>query len=336
MNSGHDFERIAEDWLNAGSDSTPPHVIDAVLFAVRSTPQERDLRVPWRNLLVKYPVYAVAVIAVLAVVGITAFNAFGPGLNVAGPGPTDSPDLTESPTPARRSPVAAPTVDYTPSCLVSRSATDLNEVARGRLDPGTYSYCGVGASLVNVRFTVPAGWTWDGSYLSKGGIGAPDGGAIFFLAADDLLVYDDPCQWAGAELGLRPGDSVQDIVDALAAQPMRSATTPTVRNAAVPSGPGDMPGRWPGLALELTVPDDIDFADCDGGEFRSWGPDAGARSHQGPGQRDLVWVVTHGAEDVRQPGDLLVIDAATFPGTPTDVVTEIEAILDSLAIGHWG
>ena len=38
---------------------------------------------------------------------------------------------------------------------------------------------------------------------------------------------------------------------------------------------------WPGMAVELTVPADLDFADCDGGQFRSWGPEDYARYQQG-------------------------------------------------------
>lgn len=92
MNSDREFERVAAEWLDAGSDSTPPRVIDAVLLAVRTMPQERDFRIPWRTLSVKQPLYAAAVIAVLAVAGVAAFYAFGPGANL-GSGPTPSPSL---------------------------------------------------------------------------------------------------------------------------------------------------------------------------------------------------------------------------------------------------
>ena len=87
---------------------------------------------------------------------------------------------------------------------------------------------------------------------------------------------------------------------------------------------------WQGTSIQLTVPDHINFADCDKGQYRSWGPDNEARSHQGPGQRDLVWAVDLG------PYDRLIIDAAWFPGTPTEIKSEIEAILRSIAAGHWG
>ena len=49
MNSDRDFETTTAEWLNAGADTTPPHLIDAVLLAARSTPQERALRIPLRT-----------------------------------------------------------------------------------------------------------------------------------------------------------------------------------------------------------------------------------------------------------------------------------------------
>lgn len=104
MTTDREFERVAAEWLDTGTDSTPPGVIDTVLLAVRTTPQERDLRVPWRTLSMKHPLYAAAVIAVLAVAGIAAIYAFGPGSNV-GIGPTQSPTPDET---QAASPTAAP------------------------------------------------------------------------------------------------------------------------------------------------------------------------------------------------------------------------------------
>jgi hypothetical protein len=199
------------------------------------------------------------------------------------------------------------------------------------LDPGTYDYLGVDHAGFNIRFTVPAGWTWNGRYLSKGDVGLPHGAGIFF---DGRLVqvYADPCHWAGAEPFLATGSSVHDLVAALAAQPMRSSTAPTSRGANALT----IAGRWAGMAVELTVPDNIVFADCYRGQFRSWGPDQDARSHQGPGQRDLVWAVDLTGNGVETGGQRLIIDAASFPGTPAEVMSEIEAILGSIVVGHWG
>jgi hypothetical protein len=103
MKNDRDFERVTDEWLDAGSDSTPPHVIAAVLLAARNTPQERDFRVPWRTLTMRNPIYAVAVIAVVAVVGLAALYAFGPDRQAgSGPvtSPTEQPTGAPSPTPA--------------------------------------------------------------------------------------------------------------------------------------------------------------------------------------------------------------------------------------------
>ena len=95
MNSDRDFETTAAEWLNAGSDTTPPHVIDAVLLAARSTPQERDLRIPLRtptiNKFVTFGFGAAAVVVVLLV----AAQLFGWPRNVGSIGePTPTPGAT--------------------------------------------------------------------------------------------------------------------------------------------------------------------------------------------------------------------------------------------------
>jgi hypothetical protein len=88
MNRTRDFNRAVDRWLDDGSDATPPEVIDAVLLAVRSTPQERDFRIPWRTSSMTY-LRVAAVFVTIAVAGLAAFYAFGSGLNV-GSGPTPS------------------------------------------------------------------------------------------------------------------------------------------------------------------------------------------------------------------------------------------------------
>ena len=217
-------------------------------------------------------------------------------------------------------------------------------VKNGPLNPGTHTYRPKKNSF-NVRFTVPAGWSWHGRYLSKGGIGLPDGAAIFFFSAErtPLQVYADPVHWLGAKSTRWNGYPAEAFVTALAAQPSRSATKPTYLAA----DSLDVPRLWPGMAVEVTVPDNLNLAACDRGQFRSWGPDGEARIAQGPGQRDLVWAIDTGdgadlgapAQHLRHSfrfGQGLVIDAATFPGTPASVISEIVAILKSIVVGHWG
>jgi hypothetical protein len=94
------FERAMHDWLESGSDRTPPAAIDAVLLAVKTTPQERDLRIPRRFNLMTFPMRLAAVVAILAVVGVGALTFFrGPGFGTSTPTlePTASPLPTAMP-----------------------------------------------------------------------------------------------------------------------------------------------------------------------------------------------------------------------------------------------
>jgi hypothetical protein len=207
----------------------------------------------------------------------------------------------------------------------------MRQVRSGRLDAGTYAFLDVGGAGFNVRFTVPAGWSWNGRYLSKAGVGLEVGGAIYFFGGS-VHVYADPCHWAEVQSNPPTGPAVTDLMAALSAQSMRSAGTPSERRA----NSLGVTNVWPGMAVDLTVPDTVTLADCDEGQFRSWGPENKARFNQGPGQRDLVWAVDVSGNGVEYGGQRLIIDAASFPGTSADVMTEIEAILESVAVGHWG
>ena len=93
------FERAVRDWLEDGSDRTPRPAIDAVLLAVKTTRQERDLRIPRR--FTQMPTYMrlAAGIAIVAVVGVGALAYFNGGPNTGAP-PTPAP--TTQATPRRR------------------------------------------------------------------------------------------------------------------------------------------------------------------------------------------------------------------------------------------
>ena len=192
----------------------------------------------------------------------------------------------------------------------------------GQLGPGTYEDDNVDGQGFNLRFTLPAGWSWDGSSLYTG---APlFEGAVINFSTGDVQVFADPCHWArgGPNPPTRP--EVAALITALAAQPMRNVTAPIIR----PSAP-----RWFGMAVELNVAYHFDPAACDGGELRSWSPQTYflpslASSELEPGRRDYVWAV--------QVDTRLIIDAASFTGTPSHVRSDIEAILKSIYIGHWG
>jgi hypothetical protein len=91
------FERAVLDWLEDGSDRTPRRAIDAVLLAVKTTPQERGLRPPWRFTFMTNTMRAAAGIALVAVIAV---GALAVGAGVGGPSPSPSPTATVTPTPS--------------------------------------------------------------------------------------------------------------------------------------------------------------------------------------------------------------------------------------------
>ena len=87
------FEHAIRDWLDDGSDRTPPAAIDAVLLAVRTTPQERDLRTPRRFTFMPASTRLAAVAAIVAVAGVAALLLAGGRQN---PPPETSPSTAPS------------------------------------------------------------------------------------------------------------------------------------------------------------------------------------------------------------------------------------------------
>jgi hypothetical protein len=193
----------------------------------------------------------------------------------------------------------------------------------GSLNPGRYTIYGLDLAGFNVSFAVPAGWSWDGRSLTKGAADRPIAASISFYGGP-VGVYEEPCHWSEAPAPLH--QSVDELLASLGAQQGRDASAPVERNA---SSAG-LAGRWAGKTIELSVPARLDLSTCHQGQFRSWGPDARARINEGPGERDVVWAVD------LETGELLTIDAGTFPDTPPDLVAEVDGILDSIKTGHWG
>lgn len=326
--------RLHED----AAGRAPDGLLAATLDRVATIPQERTL---WRRRSIVKPrrgsrplLTIAATLVALSLVGALAIlgNPRPDPAHVratATPAPTPTPTSSLVPLPdSRRS--------------VLRYSDDETAVPDGPLSPGSYTldYIYAVQDTFRTHFTVPAGWAWSGSYLSKGGVGPPNGAAILFYEGP-LDIYSDPCHWAAAhspQPTLAPpltGVTTATIMMALAAQPSRNGTTPIYR-AATGEPEWAQTGRVhrAGMSTELTVPADIAFATCDHGQFRSWGPEVNARSHQGPAQRDLVWAIdVNGGPLFR---DHLIVDAASFPETPADVMAEIESILISIWPGHWG
>jgi hypothetical protein len=133
-------------------------------------------------------------------------------------------------------------------------------------------------------------------------------------------VYRDPCHWNDSA-PTSIGPTVDDLVAAMASFGERR-----------PKAPVDVSvGRYPGVMVEWSVPDDADFSSCDGGEYRSWTKsdwsetDFGIRFHQASGQVDRNYIV-----DV--DGVRLVIDAYYLAGTSAADIAELEQIVESIQI----
>jgi hypothetical protein len=110
MNDDQSFERATREFMEEGSDRTSAATIDAVLLAVRTTPQERGLRIPWRTVPMSNPMRLVAAIAVIVIVGVAAANLFGGSPGIGGVGSSPSPALT--PSPAAPTPSTATSTTY--------------------------------------------------------------------------------------------------------------------------------------------------------------------------------------------------------------------------------
>jgi len=127
-------------------------------------------------------------------------------------------------------------------------------------------------------------------------------------------VWGDPCRWESTQPKV-PAASVDEFATALAAQKSRGLSTPI----------NVMIDGYAGKSIVLEVPDDAVFDDCEGQGFQTYGTDAdpGARSQQGPGQRDQLWLM-----DV--DGSTVVIDAMYRGDTPTDLVAEMRTMAQSI------
>ena len=98
--SDRQFDRAVRGWLDDGSDRTPPAAIDAVLLAVKTTSQERDLRILRRTTQMPTYVRLAAGIAIVAVVGVGALMYIGNSPGVGGaptPSPTPTPVASAAP-----------------------------------------------------------------------------------------------------------------------------------------------------------------------------------------------------------------------------------------------
>lgn len=291
-------DRISR-WLEADAPAQlPDRVLHATFERTRVTRQQGGWRSLLGRMLMNRSILGVAGAAALVVAAAAALN-LDPGPSGAG-GPASA-----VPTPAPSvSPSSAPP-----------AAAELG-VRQGRHVMWSQG--------VRIEVTVPApawfGEVGQGILIKDNEADAPDGAGLIVFAGDPggLYIYGDPCRWSTTAPSA-PSGTVDDVVAALTAQASRDATAPV---DVIIDGHA-------GKSLTLHVPKDVVLSECDQGYFTSWGVEnqLTARYHQDPGQMDELWIL-----DV--DGDLVVLDAGYYEGTPKAVVDELRAIVESTTFGE--
>jgi hypothetical protein len=212
---------------------------------------------------------------------------------------------------------AAPSVSTSgaPSATPGQSASVAGvtalETMSGALPPGKYAakvpYSGADTRAV---IDVPDGFTTDGTNLFRAEDGKGTGlrAVSFWTVAE---VHTDPCHGSGYK---DPGPTVQDLATALARQPLGGTDEPA------PVSLGGYDGRY----LELSVPADLDLADCVDDRVERWRfDDSDRRWAESPGEVDRVWII-----DVE--GNRVVVDAIHTPGASTTDIDQLTRMVESI------
>jgi hypothetical protein len=197
------------------------------------------------------------------------------------------------------------------------------------LEPGTYQVSSAGRtgsdpllwSIVDFTITIPEGWNGHtGHYLSKYEDVDEIRGLSFYPVLVDEI-YADPCE---GELGptVAVGPEVNDLVDALVAQPGPDTSEPVQTTI----------GGFPATRVDLEVPEGADLRSC---HLADYGPPAlqiwfsepsGKYFVLTPGYTASVYVV-----DV--DGERQVFLTQHGPAASDEDLRELQSMLDSISIG---
>jgi hypothetical protein len=321
MTDDRSLERAARSFIEDGPTRAPDRVVEAALFAIQTTAQERGLRIPWRLLTMNTTtrLAAVAVVGAIAVAGALYLLNPGSPSGIGGPGttPSASPPPTPSPTPsATPSATPPPTGDPSPQAIVAERALPAGRYFELPFAPGGMDLC-LGQTgctedpaddTMRFTLTIPAGW-FGGSvhviYASEGKA-PPDGAGLVISRGGGL--YSDPC-FDPPPPNILVGPTVDDFVSALVAHPKLDVTPPVDVSLA----------GYSGKYVDLLVPSDISA--CPDGYF-PWEPGIYA---QGPSSRWHLWIL-----DV--DGIRVVIQSTDYVGTPPARQAELRAIVESIEI----
>jgi hypothetical protein len=292
MSTRPDLDRSITAWLVARAPERAPERVLAVSRDRIQTTRQR--RTPWPVRSV--PVLSTPVRLALGAAAVLLIAVIGVSLlperrTIGGPQPT--------PIPTPSAPVsAAPSLAQGPPYVPGS----------GVMTAGRYR-------LGRITFDVPKGWTafeeWavlHGDYAAN----PPDGAG--FVRWRIASVYADPCHWTTSAT-IPTGSTVDGVVNAFKAQD-RGGSVVTPVDTAV--------GGYRGKLIDLVVPADIKFSDCDKGEYHSWAaPNEGDRYNQGPGQHDVLRIVDVG-------GSIEAILTDYSVAAPAAVRAQLQSMVDSV------
>jgi hypothetical protein len=299
MNAPHDLDRQLDAFLRDGPTELPDSSFDAVRDRMEQT-RQRVVIGPWRmpdmNKIVPIGLGAAAVVVAL-VVGSQYLRPPAPG--GVGSAASASPSPTAEPSP---SPSAWTGLPAGPHVILTGQEDDSGRQLSRPL-----------------TVTIPApGWNASMSgVLEKNEDVAPNGLGMIIFTQPEYIVYGDACHWR-TTIPETPVTTVDAFVDALSSQGSRDASEPVDITL----------GGYAGKSITLQVPADVDFTKCDPGHSGSW--DCGGSPcgyHGSAGAVEVVYVL-----DV----DGLVMAWVTeyYEGAPTELVAELEAIVQSASFGE--
>jgi hypothetical protein len=284
------LERAARSWLEEGPTRAPDRAVDAALVQITTTPQERDLRIPWRLPTMFNNRLAVAALALVLVVAGGGFALSRLGA-VGGPGASPTLAPTGSPPPI-------PTTS--PSLAPSPTPMTLGATEAGRaLAPGTYR---VADFAVPFTVALPAGWVNDG--YKPNSFAIRNGKNEFLALVVVKSVYADPCHTETAPKTVAPG--VDPLLTALSK--MKGFTVTGVSDVLVSGG----------AAKSFTLANSIDLqkAACTHQQVLWIGRDGDDNPVlETPKGADVLWIVD--ARDSILPPKTVLI------GGPADIVSTI-------------
>ncbi len=272
MTHERDLDRVLDRWMDDGPTVVADRVIATAMTDVHTTRQRGARWVLLKELFMTMkPAATLLAVTLVAALGIAVYQFLLGGPSTIGdPPPTPTPRAFEE--------------------------------SVGALEPGTYVSS---IESVAVTFTVPAGWNREPGSPELAGPIADDGGLSFWVVTD---LFADPCRFELGTLDPPPGPSVDDLANALAAQPGVDAAPPS---DVVVDG-------YAGKYVEYTTP-----AETDCPSFGAWQTPSGAVLF--PSTDARYWVID--VDGTRLVMLAYLWDVATQQGS-----AELQAIIDSVEI----